>query len=63
MAITKQEILKIIQDLPDDVSIEDAIAELSFRAKVEEGLEQLDRGEWISHEEVEKRVFSKWLSD
>ena len=62
MATTKQDIIKIIEGLPEDTSLQKAIAELTFRAGVEEGLQQLDRGEWIPHEEVEKRIFSKWRS-
>ena len=50
----KTEIVKAIQDLPDDATVEDAMERLYFLAKVERGLEQSE-GETISHEEVKAR--------
>jgi predicted transcriptional regulator len=47
--------------MPEDVSVEDIIAELYFQYQVDEGLRQLDEGKDISHEEIEKRM-AKWLS-
>jgi predicted transcriptional regulator len=51
----------MIQQMPDNVSIVDIMAELYFRQKVNEGLAQLDEGKGISHEEVKERI-KKWLS-
>jgi hypothetical protein len=56
----KTEIVRAIQDLPDDATVEDAMERLYFLAKVERGLEQSD-GETIAHEEIKAR-FLKWLS-
>jgi predicted transcriptional regulator len=50
----KQRILEVIDRLPDDVSVEQAIDELYFWEKVEEGLRQADAGEMIPHEEIER---------
>ena len=50
----KSEMVKVIQDLPEDATVEDAIERLYFLAKVERGLEQSD-GETISHEEIKAR--------
>jgi hypothetical protein len=50
----KNEIVRIIQELPDDATVEDAIERLYFLAKVERGLEQSE-GETISHEEIKAR--------
>lgn len=58
---TKEEVLKIIKNLPSDVSLEDIIHELSVKAEIEKGLKQLDRGEYHSHEEVKERL-AKWLN-
>lgn len=44
MASTKQDILKMIEALPDDVTLDDVMAELYFRTRVDEGLRQLDSG-------------------
>lgn len=61
MAEVKQQVIKMIQDLPNDISIEDIMAELYFRLQVDAGLKELDEGKGIAHEEVEKRM-SKWLT-
>lgn len=50
----KADIVRVIQDLPDDATVEDAMERLYFLSKVERGLEQSD-GETISHEEIKAR--------
>jgi predicted transcriptional regulator len=60
MTVIKEEILKLIQNMPGDTSLEDIMAELYFRYQVDEGLKQLDEGKGIPHEEVERRM-EKWL--
>ena len=60
MAFVKEEVIRMIQDMPKDISVEDIMAELYFRYQVDEGLKQLDEGKGIPHEEVEKRM-GKWL--
>lgn len=61
MAEVKQEVINMIQNLPNDISVEDIMAELYFRLQVDAGLKELDEGKGIAHEEVEKRM-SKWLT-
>ncbi len=51
--------LKAVEALPEDASIEDAMGRLLLLAKVERGLEQADSGRTLSHEEVKERM-SKW---
>jgi predicted transcriptional regulator len=50
----KSEIVRAIQDLPEDATVEDAMERLYFLAKIERGLEQAD-GESIPHEEIKAR--------
>jgi len=57
---TKQAVIEMIERLPEDISVEDIMAELYFRQKVDEGLLQLDSGEGIEHEEALRRL-KKWL--
>jgi len=57
----KQQVIEMIQLLPDEVSIDDIMAELYFKLQVDAGLRELDEGKGIPHEEVEKRM-SKWLT-
>ncbi len=60
MTMTKEEVIKMVQNMPQDTSTEDIMAELYFRYQVDEGLRQLDEGKGIPHEEIEKRM-EKWL--
>jgi predicted transcriptional regulator len=57
---TKQQIIKAMEELPDDARVEDALDRLYLLYKVEKGLEQADRGELISQEDVRQRM-AKWL--
>lgn len=57
---TKQEVIKLIQDLPEDVTLEDIMVELFVRAKIESGIKQLNQGKVLSHDEVKERM-GKWL--
>lgn len=58
---TKSQIIEFIGNLPEDVTTEDIMAELYFKAQVDEGLSQLDAGQGIAQEKAEKRL-GKWLS-
>ncbi len=58
---TKQQVIDMIQRLPENVSIDDILEELHFRMKVDEGLRQLDEGKGIPHAEVEARL-ARWTS-
>lgn len=57
---TKQQILRAIQQLPDDASIEDALERLYLLYKIERGFRQADGGELISQDEARVRM-ARWL--
>lgn len=61
MSLTKDKVIELIRGLPDDITVDDIMEELYFKSQIDEGLAQLDRGEGIPHQDVEKRM-SKWLS-
>ncbi|MEK6657323.1 MAG: hypothetical protein AABY58_07775 [Nitrospirota bacterium] len=61
MAGVKQQVIEMIQKLPDEVSVDDIMSELYFRLQVDAGLKELNEGKGIPQEEVEKRM-SKWLT-
>jgi predicted transcriptional regulator len=61
MAVIKEQVIKIIQSLPEDVTLDDIMAKLYFKMQIDAGLRELDEGKGISHEEVEKRM-AKWLT-
>ena len=56
----KDEIKQIIDNLPDDCSIEDIQYTLYVKSKILKGLEDIKNGNSITNEEMEKR-FDKWL--
>lgn len=56
MSGVKHKIIQMIESLPEDVTVDDIIAELYFRLQVDAGLKELDEEKWIAHEEVEKRM-------
>lgn len=56
----KESVKELLDNLPEDSNYEDIIAEIYFRKQVEEGIQQLENGEFISHDEVVKRM-EKWL--
>ena len=60
MPVVREQVIHMIQNMSENVSVEDIMAELYFRYQVDEGLKQLDEGKGIPHEEVEKRM-AKWL--
>jgi len=57
---TKQQILKAIEDLPDDAKVEDALERLYLLYKIDRGIKQADAGELITQEEARQRM-AKWL--
>lgn len=57
----KEEVIKIIQELPENVTIEDIMNKLYVRAKIEAGLKELDEGKGIPHEEAMEKI-SEWLN-
>jgi predicted transcriptional regulator len=44
------------EKLPADATVEEAMERLYFLSKIEQGLEQADAGQTISHEEVRRRL-------
>jgi predicted transcriptional regulator len=46
----------MVDQLPPDATLEDAIERLVFLTKVERGLAQADAGQVISHEDVRRQL-------
>lgn len=57
----KQQVIQMIQALPENITVDDIMAELYFKLQVDDGLKELDEGKGIPHEEIEQRM-SKWLT-
>lgn len=57
----KEHAIQTIQRLSDDVGWEEVKERIEFRSAVEKGLEELDRGESVSVEVLEKEI-KEWIS-
>ncbi len=58
----KELVLEAINELPDDASVGEIAERVDFLAAIQRGFEQLNRGEGIPHEEVERQVVSWFTS-
>lgn len=56
----KQQAIEAIQELPDNCSLDEIADRLEFLAAIQKGLEQLETGKGIPHEEIKKQLAS-WL--
>jgi len=56
MTMQKSDVIKFIEKLPDDVSVDEIMSELYFRQQVEEGLRIAEEGRVYSHEQVKDMV-------
>ncbi len=55
MGAVKEEARKLIENLPDSASWDDIMYEFYVRQKVDAALEQVETGEVVPQEEVERR--------
>ncbi len=56
----KEQVKRMVDAMPDDVTVDDIIAELFFKIQVDAGLKELDEGKGIPHDLVKDRM-SRWL--
>ena len=56
----KEEILELMKQIPDDLTVDEALEQLQLLYDVQKGLEEARRGETVSHEEA-KRMIEEWL--
>jgi len=55
-ASAKQKALEVIEKLPADATLEDAIERLVLLAKTQRGLAELDAGRGVDHAEAKRRL-------
>ena len=60
MSTAKEQVRKMLDQLPDDASFEDIQYHIYVQEKIERGLKDIQEGRVLSQEEVEERM-SKWL--
>lgn len=59
--MTKEQVITSLQDLPNSFEPEQLIERIIALQKMEEGLEQVKRGETVTVEEAKARL-AKWLN-
>jgi predicted transcriptional regulator len=57
---TKDQMIRLIQELPEDATIEDGMERLYLLHKVERGMAQADAGQKVSQEKARQRM-ARWL--
>ena len=60
MQSIKEKIHQILDKLPPDADYEDVMEAIYVQKQIDEGMEQLKNGEYISHDEIKARM-AKWL--
>ena len=60
MQSAKQKVMELLNDLPDDSTLEEIQYSLYVRQKIERGLRDVDEGRTYTQEEVDKRM-GKWV--
>ncbi len=58
----KELVIEAIQELPDDASMEQIADRVEFIAAIQKGIDDIERGDVVSHEEVKKQL-AAWLSE
>lgn len=54
----KDEMIRVIEDQPEDATFEEILHELAFMRMVDRGLADSEAGRLISHEEMGRRIQS-----
>ena len=57
----KEDIIKLIQDLPDDATLEDIQYHLFVKQKLLRAEEQITQGKTVPHEQVIEKARKKWF--
>ncbi len=60
MKTAKDEVRELLENLPDEASLEDIQYHLYVRQKIQRGLDAAKEGRTITHEEAVRRM-SRWL--
>ena len=56
MSTAKEELTKLVQQQPEDSTLEEIVRELAFRLMVERGLADSDAGRVTANDEVARRI-------
>ncbi len=62
MSTAKSEVQSLLENLPDDCTLEDIQYHLYIVEKVHRGIDRAEKEGTVSHQDVEKRL-SKWTTN
>ena len=60
MSKIKEQVIELVGILPNDVTLDDIMAELYFKLQVDAGLQELNEGKGNPHAVVKEKA-AKWL--
>ena len=60
MTTEKENVMQMIKELPDDITLEDIMYHLYAREKIIRGLKDADEGKKVSNEQA-KEIIEKWF--
>jgi predicted transcriptional regulator len=60
MGLAKEAVRRLLDDLPDEATLEDIQYHIYVQQAVQQGIDAADRGELVDQEEIEQRM-AKWL--
>ena len=58
----KELVQDLLQRMPDDTSLPDIAYELEFIAAVQQGMAEIENGQWVTAEEIERDLIA-WLTE
>lgn len=58
--LTREQMVRAIEQLPDDATVDDAFEALMLLEKIERGLAQAEAGQVVSQEDARRRL-ARWL--
>lgn len=60
--VPKDEVRRLLDSLPDEASYEDIQYQIYVQQKIDRGLAASERGDFISDEEIERRI-QRWSGE
>ncbi|AHM59117.1 hypothetical protein D770_23380 [Flammeovirgaceae bacterium 311] len=57
--MTKDKVLEAVREMPQEFDLEELIERLIFIDKVQKGMNQLDEGKTVSHDQA-KNIIKSW---
>jgi len=60
---SKDTVRKLLDQLPDDCSLEDVLYHVYALVKIEEGERDASAGRVISHDQLMRELFERWAAD